>query len=65
MQVKRFNAKQLDRLSEFSSNLGLVFVAGAIAPFFSGGKTNLQLILIQIGLSLWALIISLYLVRRR
>jgi len=31
----QFNDSQLDRLSEFTANLGLVFFASALAPLFS------------------------------
>jgi len=40
--MKKLNNNQLKQLSEFSANLGLVFLATVIAPLFSNiDKVNL------------------------
>lgn len=55
---------QLDRLSEFVANLGLVFFASAITPLFTGiDKTNFSIILLGLAMTVSCLIISLFLLK--
>lgn len=41
MKTVRLNDSQLDRLSEFLSNMALIFFASIITPFLTGGVLNL------------------------
>lgn len=53
---------QLDRLSEFCANLGLVFFAGLLLPIFSGiDKVKLSDIIVGASSTLASLIASLIL----
>jgi len=56
----RFTKKRLDRLSEFFSNLSLVFVGTMIIPpFINAEKINLQTLVLGIVLTSSSLITSL------
>lgn len=55
---------QLDRLSEFTANLGLVFFASVISPLFSGvDKVNLVAVGLGVFLGLVSLVASLLLAK--
>lgn len=55
---------QLDRLSEFTANLGLVVFASAITPLFSGiDKANVFIILLGLVGTVSCLFISLFLLK--
>jgi len=60
----RFNKHQLDRLSEFFSNISLVFFASIITPFFSGGMVNYFIIPIGMTLTIGFLVISLSIIEK-
>ena len=56
---------QLDRLSEFTANLGLVFMASIVAPLFSGvDKVDLFMLILGVVFTLLCVVISLWLVRK-
>lgn len=57
---------QLNRLSEFASNLALVFLASVVAPFFTGTDIiDITRILVGLLLMLIALAGSLLLIREK
>jgi len=60
----RFNRHQLDRLSEYISNISLVFFASMITPFFSGTVVDYSIIPVGITLSMSFLIISLSIIKK-
>lgn len=58
------NDFQLDRLSEFTANLSLVFFASMVTPLFSGvDKMNLFIIVLGLVLSSGSLVVSLFLLK--
>lgn len=60
------NKTQLYRLSEFVSNLGLIFVGSVVAPIFSGvDEVNVFLVLLGLVLALLCLLVSLWLVKKK
>jgi hypothetical protein len=58
-----FNKRQLDRLTEFISNVGVVFFATIITPFFTGNMINYFIVIVGLGLSLLSIFISLFLLK--
>lgn len=59
MRKVAFNKKQLDRLSEFFSNISIVFLASIISPVFIGNKLGLDLIILGTILTSGFLLLSL------
>ena len=58
----RLDSSQLERLSEFTANLGLVFLASVIAPFFSNiDKTDPVSVGLGLGGMFLSLVVSLWL----
>lgn len=60
----RFNKDQLDRLSEFFSNISLVFFASMITPYFSGGMVNYFIVPVGMTLTISFLVISLSIIKK-
>ena len=58
-----FNKRQLDRLSEFLGNVGIVFFATIITPFFIGNMINYSVVMIGLTLSLLSIFTSLYILK--
>lgn len=58
-----FNKHQLDRLSEFLSNVGIVFFATIITPYFVGTMVDYSLVMIGLFLSLLSIFTSLFLLK--
>ena len=54
-----FNKKQLDRLSEFFSNISIVFLASIVSPIFVGNKLGFDLIVLGTILTSGFLLLSL------
>lgn len=66
MVIKILDRNQLDRLSEYCSNLSLVFLASVISPIFSGTeRTEIFNTIIGLILMILSLIASIFLARRR
>jgi len=63
MNIK-FNKHQLARLSEYFSNISLIFFASIISPFFSGGMVNYFIIPIGMTLTISFLVISLSIIKK-
>ena len=63
MNIK-FNKHQLDRLSEYISNISLIFFASIISPFFSGGMVNYFVIPVGMTLAVGFLVISLSIIKK-
>lgn len=63
MKSVRFTDKQLDRLSEFASNMGMVVLAALLVPLISGGRIGFALIAQALLLTTVSLVISLALLR--
>jgi hypothetical protein len=57
------NKHQLDRLSEFISNVGIVFFASIITPFFIGNMIDYSVVMIGLILSLLSLFTSLFILK--
>jgi len=57
------NKKQLDRLSEFISNVGIVLFATIITPLLTGTVINYLLMFTGLLMSMFSLFISLYLLK--
>ena len=60
----QLNKLQLDRLSEFLSNVGLVFFATIITPLFAEGVVNWLIIPIGSFLTMGFLITSLAILKK-
>jgi hypothetical protein len=58
-----FNKKQLDRLSEFLSNSGIVFFATIITQFFSGSMIDYSLVIVGFLLTLLSVFTSLLILK--
>lgn len=58
-----FNNRQLDRLSEFLSNVGIVFFATIITPFFIGNMIDYSVVIVGFALSLLSIFTSLFLLK--
>ena len=58
-----FNKRQLDRLSEFISNVGIVFFATIITQYFTGNMIDYSLVTIGLFLSLLSVFTSLLLLK--
>jgi len=63
MEIK-LNKSQKERLSEFISNIGIIFVATVITPVFSGTMVNSIIIIPAFILGLGFLIISLVILNK-
>jgi hypothetical protein len=63
MNIK-FNKFQLDRLSEYISNISLIFFATIITPLFSGAVVNYSIIPVGMSLSISFLVISLLIIKK-
>lgn len=60
----RFSGEQLNRLSEFTANMGLVFFATVVTPIFSyPSKINIFMIVLGLILMCGSLVISLRLTK--
>lgn len=63
--IPELNDKQLDRLSEFLSNLSLLFVATLVVPnIFGVSKLNMSDLMSGIGLTILFLFTSMILIRK-
>jgi len=63
--IPEFNDKQLDRISEFLSNLSLLIIATLILPnIFGVNKPNINDILSGITLTIMFLLTSIILIRK-
>ena len=63
--IPELNDKQLDRLSEFLSNLSLLIVATLILPnIFGGGKPNTNDLMSGVALTMLLLSISMIIIRK-
>lgn len=62
--VPKFNERQLDRLSEVFSNIGLIFFASMVVPIFTD-QSNILLMMIGFVTSLSFWIGSIYLIRSK
>ncbi len=60
----KLNLKQLNRLSEFSNNIGVVFFATIITPIFSKNMLDFSLVMVGLFLSFGSVIISLLLLKK-
>jgi hypothetical protein len=60
----KLNAKQLDRLSEFVNNIGIIFFATIITPAFSKNMLDFSLIIVGLFLSFGSVVISLFLLKK-
>lgn len=60
----KLNIKQLNRLSEFANNIGVVFFATTITPAFSKNMLDFSLILVGLFLSFGSVVISLFLLKK-
>ena len=58
-----FNKGQLNRLSEFLSNAGIVFFATIIAQFFSGNVIDYSLVTVGFLLTIFSVFTSLFLLK--
>ncbi len=62
--IPKLSLLQLDRLSEFTANLGLIFFATGVTPLFSqANKVDTLIFEISIILTLGCLIMSLLLLK--
>ena len=62
----KLNKLQVERLSEFSANISLVFIASMIAPMFSDKiMLNFLSIIVGLVLAVLSLFISLALVKTK
>lgn len=60
----RLSKGQLKQLADFSSNLGLVFLAGVVTPLFSGvDRISLLNVVLGIVLMLMSVSFSLFLLK--
>ena len=57
------NKKQLDRLSEFVGNVGIVLFATIITPLLTGIMIDFPLMITGLFMSMSSLFISLYLLK--
>ncbi|EKE14588.1 MAG: hypothetical protein ACD_12C00405G0006 [uncultured bacterium] len=60
----KLNTKQLNRLSEFANNIGVVFFATIITPAFSKNMLDFSLIIVGLFLSFGSVVISLFLLKK-
>jgi len=58
-----FNKHQLNRLSEFLGNVGIVFFATIITQYFSGNMIDYSLVMIGFLLTLLSVFTSLFLLK--
>lgn len=63
MKIK-LTTKQLDRLSEFVNNIGVVFFATIITPAFSKNMLDFSLVIVGLFLSFGSVVISLFLLNK-
>lgn len=64
-QITKLNKKQLDRLSEFASNMALVLFGSLVIPILSGIQNmNVANVIIGLILGVFSLLVSLFLVKR-
>jgi hypothetical protein len=59
MRKVLFNKKQIDRLSEFFSNISIIFLASIVSPVFIGNKLSFDLIFLGTILTSGFLLLSL------
>lgn len=57
------NKGQLDRLSEFLSNVGILFFATIITQYFSGKVIDYPLVMVGFSLTLLSVFTSLFLLK--
>jgi len=60
----KLNTKQLNRLSEFVNNIGIVFFATITAQVFSKNMLEFKLVIVGVFLSFGSVVISLLLLER-
>jgi len=68
MEKERFqlNDSQLERLSEFIANLGLVLLASVLAPIFSRvDRLDIPMVISGLAGAIICLVASLYLLRKK
>ncbi len=58
-----FTGGMYDRLSEWTSNVSVLFLGSAVIPFFSGGQLTSRSLVFGAGLALFSLWLSLRLTR--
>jgi len=63
MKGVRLNDKQLDRLSDFAANAGLVVLAAVLVPLILGDRVGFALLAQALLLTVISLVISLTLLR--
>ena len=64
--IPELSEKQLDKLSDFCVNLGIVFIASVITPLFTGVDTLGSIgVVWGVGMMLISLTISVVLVKER
>ena len=61
--IIEFNKRQLNRLSEFLSNVGIIFFATIITQYFSGNMIDYSLVTVGFLLTLLSVFTSLFLIR--
>ena len=62
---KKLSTKQLDRISEFSANLGLVFFAGLVLPVaISVDKINVFAVVLGIVMTILSLVVSIVIIKK-
>lgn len=63
---KFLDDSQLNRLSEFTANLSLIFFASVASPIFSGvDEVNWFMVALGLEFTIGSLLISLFLAKRR
>lgn len=60
----KLNTKQLNRLSEFVNNIGIVFFATITTQVFSKNMLEFKLVIVGIFLSFGSVVISLFLLKK-
>lgn len=58
-----FNKRLLNRLSEFISNIGVVFFTTIVTPFFTGNMINYSIVIVGLSLSFLSIFINLFLLK--
>lgn len=62
---RKLTGKQLDRLSDFSANLGLVFFAGLVLPVVvSVDKVNVFAVVLGIVLTVLSVLVSITILKK-
>lgn len=64
MLMSKLNRAQVDRLSEFTANLALLFLASVIPPIFLGNLLKLYSLILGVFLATGFLITSLAILKK-